>query len=136
MTEYMVRIRKEIRDISKKDGYVISWELYEIDSQNHPNPEMLLTSYIVTSPRSRFYKLLTSLLLHWNPQYVGYLYITEELAQYLQIIFENRSATQFWLKTLRILEEEGRIEAWNWLKEKLPVLKLKNKLEGGQKCNT
>lgn len=79
--------------------------------------------------RSNLYKFLTGLLLDWNWDFQGDIDITEEQAKYLEIIFANQKDYKFWKQGLEVLGKEGKEKAWAWVEEKMPLLKLRNKLE-------
>ena len=79
--------------------------------------------------RANLHKFLVGLLLDWDWKFEGDIPVTEEQARYLKTIFENQREYNFWKKGLKIVSEQGKEKAWEWVKEKIPVLKLKNVLE-------
>lgn len=80
--------------------------------------------------RSNLYKFLTGLLLDWDWNFQGDIDTTEEQAKYLEIIFKNQKDYKFWKQGLDVLGKEGKEKAWDWIKEQVPLLRLRNKLEG------
>lgn len=83
--------------------------------------------------RSNLYKFLIGLLYNWNWNPIEDIDVTEEQAKYLRIIFKNQKDYDFWKEGLEFTKKEGNEKAWEWVKERIPLLKLRNELGGGEK---
>jgi len=80
--------------------------------------------------RSNLYKLLAGLLFEKEWNFQGDKEVPEKHVKVLQIMFENKKDYEFWRKGVDILHSEGKEKTWEWIHEQIPLLKLRNKLEG------
>jgi len=122
-------IKMETRVASGVTIWVSIWQLYQVN-KNSPMGIHYRLADLQVPCRSNLYKFLTGLLLNWNWNFEGDVDVTEEQAKYLTIVFNNQRDYRFWKHGLEVLSKDGKDKAWEWIKEEMPLLKLRNKLEG------
>ena len=108
------------------------WKLYQV-TKNSPMGIHYTLADLIVPCRSNLYKFLTGLLLEWNGNFQGDVVVTAEQAKYLEIVFHNQKDYKFWKQGLEFLGKESKADtkkAWAWIYEQMPLLKLRNKLEG------
>lgn len=108
------------------------WRLYQVN-KNSPIGLHYTVADLTVPCRSNLYKFLTGLLLEWKWDFKGDINVTAEQAKYLEIIFHNQKDYTFWKQGLELLGKESKPDtekAWKWIHEQIPLLKLRNKLEG------
>jgi len=109
--------------------WVSIWQLYQVN-KNSPLGMHYRLAELSVPCRSNLYRFLTGILLNWDWNFQGDIDVTEEQAKYLEIIMNNQKDYKFWKQGLEILSKDGKDKAWEWIKEQMPLLKLRNKLEG------
>ena len=127
---YRVRYyRDQVRIPTGREIWYAHYHLYQVNDDHSMGIHYHLA--ILDLPcRSNLHRFLVGLLLNWKWDFNGDLDVTEEQVKYLQIIFNNQRDYKFWRQGLECLEKNGKEKTWEWIEEQMPLLKLRNKLEG------
>jgi len=80
--------------------------------------------------RSNLYKLIFELCLPWDITSTSTvdIPIEEDKVPYLTIMFENQKDYTFWKEGIEVLRNKGKVAAWEWVQDKIPLIQLRNKL--------
>jgi hypothetical protein len=79
--------------------------------------------------RSNLYQLLLGLLYHGDHSFQGDIPIKEDDVRFLRVILKNQKDYSFWKEGLDTLRKQGLEKGWEWVRENVSILELRNRLK-------
>jgi hypothetical protein len=126
--QYYIRMLKsERRAPNGATVWYATWVLYQLNETIAENEYYYIADLDVPC-RANLHKFLVGLLLDgkWDEDIVT---VSAEQAKYLEVILKNQKEYKFWAEGLEVLKTKGKEEAWKWIEERIPLLKLKGALQ-------
>jgi len=105
-----------------------TWILYQ-ENETIAEHEYYYIAGLDVPCRANLHKFLVGLLLDWKWSDEDVVIVSAEQAKYLEVILKNQKEYKFWAEGLEVLKKKGKEEAWKWIEEKIPLLKLKGALQ-------